>query len=90
MLTPRELQTLRNQGGLAEEAADTIDRIVAAVRAVQSANAASGAAHMLTAAQDAAWQVLGREIEAGMSQSIAAAGVAPKGRRGRKAVGVVE
>jgi len=31
-----------------------------------------------------------REIEAGMSQSIAAAGVAPKGRRGRKAVGVVE
>lgn len=31
-----------------------------------------------------------REIEAGMSQSIAAAGVAPKGRRGRKAVGAVE
>lgn len=31
-----------------------------------------------------------REIEAGMSQSIAAAGVAPKGLRGRKAVGAVE
>lgn len=31
-----------------------------------------------------------REIEAGMAQSIAAAGVAPKGRRGRKAVGAVE
>lgn len=30
------------------------------------------------------------ELEAGMSQSIAAAGVAPKGRRGRKAVGAVE
>lgn len=31
-----------------------------------------------------------REIEAGMAQSIAAAGVAPKGRRGRKTVGAVE
>lgn len=31
-----------------------------------------------------------REIEAGMAQSIVAAGVAPKGRRGRKAVGAVE
>ena len=31
-----------------------------------------------------------REIEAGMSQSIAAAGVAPKGRRGRKTAASVE
>lgn len=31
-----------------------------------------------------------REIEAGMSQSIAAAGVAPKGRRGRKSTASVE
>ena len=33
---------------------------------------------------------LKREIEAGMSQSIAAAGVAPKGRRGRKTAASVE
>ena len=65
-------------------------RLASAVRAVQEANAASGAVHMLTAAQDAAWQALDREIEAGMAQSIAAAGVAPKGRRSRKAVGAVE